>query len=149
MSIYIDVYGLTRLRLYTATFSIWLGAAYLWLAVTLLRNRAREFALGFLLSAYAAAFLLQAINPDAVITRTNIARFHDGKSFDTEYALSLSADAVPEVLEALPTLPPYLQQQMRPAFEKKWLNNAQPTRDLRTWSWARHAAYSALQSSAE
>lgn len=148
MSLYVGVYGLTRLRYYTAAYSIWLGFVYIWLAFTFVRDRATDFAFGFLLSGYAAAFLLQASNPDAVMTRVNVARFQDGKDYDRAYALSLSADAVPELINALPTMPPRFQVEIRSAIESEWRRVDDPLTDLRTWSWARHQAAKAVHDSA-
>jgi len=63
MRLYIDTYGLTRLRLYTACFMVWMATVFLWLYFTIFRERVRSFAWGMLLSGYAATFLLIAITP--------------------------------------------------------------------------------------
>ena len=79
-----------------------------WLAATVLRGRRDSFAFGTLASGLATVALLFVINPDAIIARTNVARMASADApvrFDVAYATSLSADAVPVLIDALPALP--------------------------------------------
>ena len=81
----------------------------LWLAATVLRGRRDLFAFGALASGLATVALLFVINPDAIVARTNVARMASADApvrFDVAYATSLSADAVPVLIDALPALPP-------------------------------------------
>jgi hypothetical protein len=105
MRLYTDEYGLTELRLYATAFVLWISAVLVWFVVTyLLRDLGGRFAAGVLVSGLLAAFLLDALNPDARIARNNIARFEAGERFDALYLTSLSADAVPVLADALPTI---------------------------------------------
>ena len=115
MRLYQDIYGLTELRLYTTAFMGWLGVLLVWFALTVLRGQRKRFAFGTLASGLVAVAVLNLIDPDATIVRSNARHaslavqddFDLGLSrFDTRYITSLSADAVPAVLEALPSAEP-------------------------------------------
>ncbi|HYJ78531.1 MAG TPA: DUF4173 domain-containing protein, partial [Longimicrobiaceae bacterium] len=105
MRLYQAAYGLTELRLYTTAFMLWLSAVFAWLAVTVLRGRRERFAFGAVVAALEALVVLHAVNPDALIVRVNTGRADAAVRFDARYAASLSADAVPALLAALPRLP--------------------------------------------
>ena len=49
--------------------------------------------------------MLNVINLDAVVVRTNVARAQEGAELDAGYLASLSADAVPSLASVLPELP--------------------------------------------
>jgi hypothetical protein len=85
---------------------------------------------------------LNAINPDALIVRANLARTDSAQPFDVVYASTLSADALPVLLEALPTLAP----QHRTILEKRLLErwSSPPVADWRTWNWSRAQAWESL-----
>ncbi len=105
MRLYTAEFGLTELRLYTTAFMAWIFAVLVWFVLTvLLRDRRRYFAFGALCTGFVAVFTLNAINPDALIVEINVARMDDGKRFDAGYLVSLSADAVPALVEALPKI---------------------------------------------
>ena len=142
MGLYVEVYGLTRLRVYTAAFTCWIGIVFLWLAVTIMRDRIHSFAFAFLLSGFAATFILQAINPDALIMRTNIERAKEGKPFDSEYAASLSADAVPTLVSGLSDLPQGQGSTLYSALFR--IHGPHDARPLRTWTWGLSRAVRAL-----
>jgi hypothetical protein len=89
---------------------------------------------GFLL-----IIVLQALNPDALIARTNLARAKAGRAFDARYATRLSADAVPELVAALPDLNPQDRCTVASGILKRWVPH-QPS-DWRAWSWSRGRAW--------
>ncbi|MET9657473.1 DUF4173 domain-containing protein [Streptomyces sp. NPDC006510] len=100
MDLYVDAYGLTRLRISVAAVELWLGvvlvlimAAGVFGARLLPRAVAASAAVGVL------AFGL--VSPDGLIAEQNVQRYRDGHSIDIGYLRGLSADAVP----ALDTLP--------------------------------------------
>ncbi len=108
LRLYHASYGLTESRFYAMVLLIWIGAMLFWLAATVLRGRRDSFAFGTLASGLATVALLFVINPDAVIARANVARMASADApvrFDVAYATSLSADAVPVLIEALSALP--------------------------------------------
>ncbi|MEV6331846.1 DUF4173 domain-containing protein [Streptomyces sp. NPDC051909] len=100
MDLYVDAYGLTRLRISVTAMEIWLGvvillimAAGIWGAKLLPRALAVSAA-GFVL----AFGLLQ---PDAVIAEQNVQRYEQDRKIDVNYLSGLSADAAP-ALDRLP-----------------------------------------------
>ena len=100
MRLYQREYGLTELRVYATGLILWLGVLLVWFALTVVRGRPRAFAFGAILAGFAATVVLNAVNPDALIARTNLARPH----VDVAYLGRLSDDAVPGLLERLPVL---------------------------------------------
>lgn len=146
MRLYQDAYGLTELRLYTTVFMVWLALVLLWLAVTVLRGRRLRFAAGAAVAAVTAVLALDAINPDALIARTNAARVGE-RAFDTNYALSLSADAVPTLIDVLPQLRPDARRYVAVTLLAHWSPPAK--RDLRSWNWGRERAWHAIDENRE
>jgi hypothetical protein len=106
MSLYVTAYGLSEVRLYSTAFMLYLALVFAWFAWTALRGARRRFAFGALVQGFATLGVLHVVNPDAVIVRTNLARPAAERPFDGWYAASLSADAVPLLLEAIPRLDP-------------------------------------------
>jgi hypothetical protein len=99
MQLYRDEYGLTQLRLYTTAFMIWIAVLLLWFALTVLTGHRERFAVGVLTAGIAMLAALHAINPDALIVETNLARAREGRrALDADYATSLSDDATPVIL---------------------------------------------------
>jgi hypothetical protein len=137
LRLYHASYGLTESRFYAAVLLIWIGAMLLWLGATVLRGRRDLFAFGTLASGLATVALLFVISPDAIIARTNAGRMASTDAparFDVAYATSLSADAVPVLLEALPALPPDVRCPLARHMLRRW----PPARGLpiRSWSWS-------------
>lgn len=104
MRLYTGEFGLTELRFYTTAFMFWISAVLLWVLPTVLRDRRDRFAFGALATGFAAILVINAINPDALIARTNVARLEEGKRFDAYYLTTLSADAAPVLSESLPEI---------------------------------------------
>lgn len=99
MQLYRDAFGLTQLRLYTTAFMIWLAALLVWFALTVLTGRRARFAIGAVATAMIVVIALHAINPDALIVTTNLARAEAGRRpFDARYVSTLSDDAAPAIL---------------------------------------------------
>jgi hypothetical protein len=144
MRLYQEVYGLTELRLYTTAFMAWLALIFLWLAVTVLRGRRLRFAAGAAMTAIAAVLALDAINPDALIARTNAAR---DRPFDGSYASSLSADAVPTLLAVLPQLDPPVRRYVAATLLETW--SPPDERDWRSWNLGRTRAWEAVDENRE
>jgi hypothetical protein len=152
MRLYQLVYGLTELRLYTTAFMGWLGVLLGCFALTVLRGRRRHFAFGAFTSGLTALALLNLIDPDATIVRTNAAHatlsvtselnFLRGDGFDARYLTSLSADAVPSLIEAIPSA----SQENRPAIARallfRW--SGPDNQDWRAWSWSRARAHATV-----
>ncbi len=94
MDMYVEAYGLTRLRISVLAAELWLGlvivlimAAGVWGARRLPRAVAASAAAGVLAFGF--------MSPDELIAERNVQRYEDTGSFDLDYARGLSADAVP------------------------------------------------------
>jgi hypothetical protein len=139
MRLYQREYGLTEQRLYPTAFMAWLAVVFVWFALTVLRGHRERFAFGAMVAGFALVATLHAINPDALIVRVNTARAAEGRRFDAHYATRLSADAVPDLLAALPHLPPADRCTAAGDLLRKW-SPASET-DWRTWSSSRARAH--------
>jgi hypothetical protein len=104
MYLYTSEFGLTELRLYTTIFMFWISAVLIWFLLTVMRSRRDRFAFGALEAGFAAIFAINAMNPDVLIATTNTDRLQQDKRFDPYYLTTLSADAVPTMVESLPEI---------------------------------------------
>lgn len=154
MRLYQLEYGLTELRLYPTAFMAWLALVFVWFAATVLREQRERFTFGALVAGIGVAFVLNAINPDALIVRVNAARAQQGKIFDVAYAQTLSADALPALLETIQTLPDTAmggdpQQQTEQTITAYRTQTgglrAYSSTDWRTWNWGRWRANQVIQ----
>ena len=136
MLLYQREYGLTELRIYATGAIVWLGVVFVWLGLTVLRGRPRTFAAGTVLAGFVATLALNAVNPDALIARTNLARPH----VDAAYVGSLSDDAVPALLDRLPTLAPSLRHPIASAL----LDRSRPAGGVLSWNASRSRAAALL-----
>jgi hypothetical protein len=136
MRLYQREYGLTELRLYASGVMVWLAVVFVWAAATVLRGRRDLFAVGALVSGFAAIFVMNALNPDALIARTNLNR----PKLDLPYLMNLSDDATPTLVKALPSLDPALRAQL----EQELAARRRGQSDWRTWNWSRSRAQAAL-----
>ena len=93
--------------------------------------------------AFGLVVALHVVNPDDMIVRANLAHAGKGRAFDAEYAASLSADAVPALTAALPSLPLTVQGTLAVHLLPLW---SQGTGDWRSWSLGRAQAFRAVQS---
>ena len=120
MQLYVDAFGLTELRVYTTAFMFLLAALLAWFAATVLTGRRQHFFIGAVACGLVTVIALHAINPDALIVRTNVANKH---ALDVPYLISLSHDADPALVAA--NLP---------------CTNRKQTGDWRTWNASRAEA---------
>ena len=138
MALYRDEFGLTEQRLYTTAFMISVAVLLVWFAATVLTGRRNRFAAGVLATGVATVVVLHAINPDALILRTNLARAAEGKrELDRRYAAQLSTDAAAVVAANIEqfdgnTLWEYMRRVPR---EGEW----------RTWNLSRARAAAVLR----
>ena len=106
LGLYQDAYGLTMLRLACTLFAWWLGAVFLLVAVRLAGvGGSREWLpMAVVASALVALLVWNAVDPEALVVRTNVDRAVAGERFDPTYLSNLSDDAVPAIAAALPRL---------------------------------------------
>jgi hypothetical protein len=136
MRLYQREYGLTELRIYTTGVMLWLAVVFVWTGFTVLRGRRDLFAVGALVSGFAAILAINVVNPDALIARTNL----DRPKLDIVYLTHLSDDATPELVKALPTLEP----RQRDILAEELASRRQ-SQDWRNWNWSRHRAQQAVE----
>jgi hypothetical protein len=137
LRLYHASYGLTESRFYAMVLLIWIGVMLLWLAATVLRGRRDIFAFGALVSGLSTIALLLVINPDAIVARTNVWRMTSADvsiRFDVAYATSLSGDAVPVLIDALPALPVDVQCPLARQLLRRWPPDQE--RPIRRWNWS-------------
>jgi hypothetical protein len=136
MRLYVDAFGLSEVRLYATAFMILLLGVFAWFAWTVLRGMRQRFGFGVLMQGLGVLAALHVMNPDAFIARTNLNRLHSSaeRPFDAAYALSLSADAVPNLLDELPRLAAPDQRVLACGLVKRWNSD---TVDWRTWNLSR------------
>jgi hypothetical protein len=72
--------------------------------ITIGRGQADRFVFGALAAAFAVLLILNVLNPDELIVRTNAGRVEAANPFDASYAVGLSAAAVPALIASLPTM---------------------------------------------
>jgi hypothetical protein len=101
--LYASAYGLTEVRFYTSALLIWLACMLAYYAATALRNRYANFVMGTFCSVFVAVFMLNVLNPNALIVEHNLARASKSVDFDIQYAVQLGADAVPSLLFKAPS----------------------------------------------
>jgi hypothetical protein len=106
MALYVEAYGLTELRLYASATTLWLALAAITFGMAAIRGSRGRFCFHALLAAAAVIGGLGIVNPGARIAAYNASRGPSGTPFDAGYAVSLGADAVPALLEAMPALTP-------------------------------------------
>lgn len=109
LDLYESAFGLTLLRYASSAVAWWLGGVFVvigaWFALG--RRSARDWlptALGLLTLATVVG--LNVANPEATVMRHNLTRAAEGAEFDADYALRLSDDAVPVLVDGLGALPP-------------------------------------------
>lgn len=151
MRLYTDEFGLTELRLYTTAFMLWITLTFGWFVATVLRGRRERFMLGSLVAGLGILAGLNVLNPDGTIAAVNAGRQNAPsvavRAFDSRYVLSLSADAVPTVVETLPLMTEADRRQAASALLSRW-STPEPSdwrhrlasRDWRSWQWSREHA---------
>ena len=145
MYLYTSEFGLTELRLYTTVFMFWISAVLVWFVLTVLRSHRDRFAFGALVAGFAAIVAINVMNPDALIANTNIDRMQQGKRFDPYYLTTLSADAVPTIVESLPEIgqePVWQDHSLEQEILYKW---SKKPKDWRTYNLGRHNAYQSVE----
>lgn len=141
MRLYVDAFGTTQLRIYVLAAIGWIAAVFLWFTATTLRGRYDRFAFGGLVLFLLGIFGLNVANPDAMVARTNTART---ATLDVAYLNSLSADAVPDLMRALPNLPADAQIALREGLANR--QSDLRSKDMRAWNLGRSGALEVLDS---
>ncbi|MFE7748434.1 DUF4153 domain-containing protein [Streptomyces sp. NPDC057428] len=113
MDLYVDAFGLTRLRISVAAVELWLGVVLL-LIIAAGVFGARLLPRAVAVSAAVGVLAFGLLSPDGLIAEQNVQRYENRKSIDIQYLKGLSADAVP----ALNTLPEPLRSCALDSFRR-------------------------------
>jgi hypothetical protein len=98
LHLYEDAYGLTRLRLTAEAVTLWLGGAFVLVAVAGVVRGVRARLPDLAVAGTAAALIAFSLaNPDGLIAKRNIEHWDETGRIDVWYLSELSADAVPEL----------------------------------------------------
>jgi hypothetical protein len=100
MDLYVDAYGMTRLRVSVAGVELWLGIVIV-LVIAVGTVGGRWLPRAVVASAAAAVLAFGLLSPDGLVAGQNIARYERTGKIDLGYLQELSADAVPD-LDRLP-----------------------------------------------
>lgn len=99
MDMYVEAYGLTRLRISVVAVELWLGLVIVLIMAAGVWG-ARWLPRAVMASAAASVLAFGLVSPDGLVAERNVERYEatskDGEGkFDVDYARGLSADAVP------------------------------------------------------
>jgi hypothetical protein len=121
MDLYVDAYGLTRLRVSVAATEIWLGVVVVLILVAGAVG-VRWLPRAVAASAGAAVLAFGLLSPDALVAERNQQRYETSGKIDIQYLQVLSADAVP----ALDRLPEPVRSCALVGIERNLGNTADP-----------------------
>ena len=143
MLLYISGYGLTRLRVLTQVFMLWLAVVVILVAIWLFRPEFGWMKGGVLLALALSAGLLW-MDVDAWIARYNVIAYQEGRleTIDLPHLSVLSDGAVPYIARLTGDRDPLVAETARDILTY-W--DSVP-RDLRSWNAASAAAYRNIQS---
>ncbi len=143
MNLYQLEYGLTELRFYVSAFIGCMAVLYVIFSATVLAGKRSKFAFAASVAAFAAVAVLQFANPDRIIVAANIDNAVKGKSFDAEYALSLSNDATSYLAQNIQKLPFSAQKEIAGKLVAQ--EHGAWHYDIRSFNIARCEAYYAIR----
>jgi hypothetical protein len=139
-------YGLTTVRFYPMVFMIWLALVFVWFAMTVLRGVRSQFAWGAFWTGVFILAGLHFMNPDDFIARTNIRLMQEGRQFDAYYHATLSDDAVPALMEAIPLMNNTGKCEMQ--YRVK-IGLQQGVTAFRNWNYSRQIAHEKMNEAGE
>jgi Domain of unknown function (DUF4173) len=107
LGLYEEAFGLTMLRFMATVTAWWLGAVFVLVGMAyagVLSSR-RWLGPAIVTSALVTILVLNVMNPEALVAQRNVDRAKAGGKIDVGYLVTLSDDAVPTLVAALPDLP--------------------------------------------
>lgn len=137
IDLYTQEYGLTTARLLAQVALFWLALVFTAYVAAIWYDRRTLLERSLLPSVLIVLGALNLANPEAIVVRDHVERIGSSPhALDSAYLTSLSADAVPEALAALPMLADEHQRcDLRQRLILNWSN-----RNDRGWSWSRWRA---------
>jgi hypothetical protein len=140
MMMYIDSYGLTRLRVLTEVIMIFLGLATATVALWLFIPKLPYFKVVLLLALVIGATVLWA-DVDTVVADYNVTAYQQGKleTVDVSYLSTLGKGAKPHIARLLDDSNPNVAQAAKRALTR-FPNPDDVEKDFRDWNYVNHAA---------
>jgi hypothetical protein len=138
LDLYVDAFGLTRLRLLVAVAELTMGAILVLVLVAGARGSGRWFPRAAVWVVASVVLGLAVVNPDAVILRHNTTT-GSTTPFDVYYLRGLSADAVPAIDRLDEPLRSCLLQHVEVPTDQ----------DPLSWSWSRQQAQGVVAGAVE
>ncbi len=111
LMLYENAYGFSRPRTYTHIFIYWLAGLILAVVVLELMKRRGRIALALLVAVVGFGATMAILNIDGFIVQRNVARAEAGAELDVVHLTSLSADAVPQLIQKYQS--PELRKEVR------------------------------------
>lgn len=147
--LYVEEFGLTMDRLLALGVMLWLAGCLAGFVLTVLRGRPRGFASGAATCAIVLLLLAGAVNPAALVARTNLslALSLPERPLDVGYLLDLGGDAVPLILGAYDGLSESVQCRLAYSLTTRWGPSSPAARreaDWRSRNWSRTKAQQAV-----
>ena len=144
--LYIDAFGLSLDRLTVLAILLWLAFTLVLFATTIMRGYFSWFASGSTLAGVTVVLVLALLNPAAWVARVNLDRtIEHQQSLDTDYLVSLGADAVPTVLERLDQLPQTDRCTLASELLWRWRTTIVTPSDWRVWNRAQAEAVDGVE----
>lgn len=143
MFMYIGSYGLTRARVMTEVFMVWLVVTTVLVCVWLFREKLPYMKVSMLLGLALCAVLFWA-DVDARIAQYNVHAYQSGRleTVDMRHLRSLSSGAVPYIEELTADSDPEIAEQAADILENYVLY---PSDDLRSWNYTEQRAEAILK----
>lgn len=138
MLLYIDAYGLTRLRVLTEVIMVWLGLVTAFVMVWLFLPK-----LPYMKAVFLSAMLLGSIvlwaDVDTVVARYNVGAYQTGKlaTVDVDYLGSLGNGAVPYLAQLTTASDLNLAEEAQNRLKHRWFDTID---DFREWNYVNHIA---------
>ena len=149
IALYVQSFGLSIDRVVACTFIAWIALGILAFFATVLRQRPGAFIACLAGLGIALCLLLAAVNPAALVVRSNVALARSGQlPLDSDYLLNLREDAVPALVDTLPGLDPTTQCLLVQSLLERWGPATGSSSDWRDWTWSVMRARASLQDAA-
>lgn len=143
MFLYIGSYGLTRARVVTEVFMLWLAVTTVLVCVWLFREKLPYMKLSMVVGLALCAVFFWA-DVDARVAQYNVRAYQQGRleTVDVLYLSTLSSGAVPYLQELTEDADAHIAQQADDALTDYYLVQAD---DLRGWNWTAWRAAQILE----
>lgn len=144
LTLYEGAYGWTFTRILAHTIILWMSGVIVFALLGVVLAKGRWVVPAATGLGLAALMALNVINVGAFIADRNLDRYHATGKLDVAYLSSLSEDAVPRLVEALPTLPRGMRSAL--ATGLRCNHYALADQPATSWNLGRERALSSLAS---